>query len=71
MTDIKDPEEMKIPKENLYKKPEIPGKTNMRDEDTVLCMQCHKRFANITDIHYLQECMHTICKEDLKKLIFQ
>jgi len=71
MTDIIDPEERKIPKANPNKKAEIPSRNYVMEQDTVLCIQCHKRFANLEDIYYLQECMHTICKEDLKKLIFQ
>lgn len=41
------------------------------DQDSILCMKCSKRFMNFEDIWYPQQCVHPICKIDLKNLIFQ
>lgn len=58
-------------KKSLKKDRKMDTYNDMTEQDTVLCMKCAKRFMNLADIYYLQECMHTICKLDLKNLIFQ
>jgi len=43
---------------------------DMIDENSILCKICNTRFLDFNQILYLQSCLHTYCKNDLKILCF-
>lgn len=66
---MKDIEESKESKLNLNKVYGAGGEA--MSEDSVVCKKCSRSFMSLADICYLQECLHPVCKVDLKNLIFQ
>ena len=58
-----------VPSEKIEKEEEKELKSKCGSSDTLVCAVCNNTFGDFTEIWYLQACLHSVCKNDLKRII--